>query len=132
MAIQYYCSDGSRITESSIQQKYSVAIRLKHVGQAFFTCQACLRARATDNCHIIAKARCKTLHKTELIWNPLNFFDACRGCHRAWEDFKSGEWVKQVNAEQSLRFLKENDPDGYKVRVELTRAELISQAGLDI
>lgn len=132
MAIQYYCSDGSRITEASIHQKYSVAIRMKHVGQSWFTCQACLSAKAVDNSHIIAKSRLKQLHKTELIWHPNSFFDACRRCHGIWEDYKSGEWILFKNVEQCLKFLKEHDPEGYQKRIEFTRAELIIQAGLDI
>lgn len=130
--ILYYCSDGSRVSESQIKQKYSVAIRLKHQGQSFFTCQACLKEQAVDNSHIIAKARLKQLHLTDLIWHPMAFFDCCRRCHGLWEDYKSGDWVHFHNVEQCLRFLKEHDPEGYQKRVEFTRAELIREAGLEI
>jgi hypothetical protein len=43
-----------------------------------------------------------------------------------WEQFKSGEWVHLRNAEQCLRFLKENDPEGYQIRIELTKGEINS------
>lgn len=118
--ILHYCSDGSRIKESGIQQKYSIAIRLKHIGYTVFTCQACLKARAIHNDHTIAKARCKVLHKTELIWDPRNFEDSCELCHHQWENFKNGEWTLHHNVEKRLAFLKEHDPEGYRKRIELT------------
>lgn len=130
--ILYYCQDGSRVSEKQIQQKYSVAIRQKHVGQDFFTCQACLKARAVDNSHIISKARLKQLHKSDLIWHFKAFFDSCRDCHRKWEEYKSGDWINFANVDQCLKFLKEHDPEGYQKRIEFTKAQLISQAGLDI
>lgn len=120
----HYCSDGSRIKETGIQTRYSAAIRLKHIGQSSFTCQACLKAQAVHNDHTIAKARCKVLHKTELIWDMRNFEDSCARCHSEWENYKSGDWLKHHNVEKRLGFMKEHDPDGYNKRIQLTELVL--------
>ncbi len=118
MANLYYCSDGSRVSEAQIKQKYSVAIRQKHVGQSFFTCQACLKERAVDNSHIISKARLKQLHKTELIWHPMAFFDSCRNCHNCWESWKSGDYLFQVNIVTTLKYLLQHDHESFLKRTE--------------
>lgn len=118
--ILYYCSNGDRIRESAIRLRYTAAIKLKHIGYTVFTCQGCLKAQAVHNDHTIAKARCKILHKTELIWDPRNFEDSCAKCHASWENFKSGEWTLHHNVERRLAFMKEHDPEGYRKRIELT------------
>lgn len=74
--------------------------------------------------HTIAKARCKELHKTELIWSTLNQEFSCRLCHRQWEAYKSGDWINHRNVERRLAFLKEHDPEGYQKRIEFTKASL--------
>ena len=74
-----------------------------------------------DNSHIIGKARLKQLHKTELIWNPLSYFNSCRGCHLNWEAVKGGRWVFNANLEACMLFLKEHDPEGYRIRIEIMK-----------
>lgn len=123
MANMYYCSNGSRVSEASIQARYSKALKAKHAGQDVFICQGC-GARAVHNDHTIAKARCKVIHKTELIWNPNNFVSSCAQCHREWENFKSGDWCTHFNSSERLGFLRAHDPEGFTVRVELTTHSL--------
>lgn len=118
------CSDGTRVSEQQIQARYSKALKEKHAGQSVFLCECGCNGRAVHNDHTIAKARCKVIHKTELIWNPHNFVSSCERAHREWEDFKSGEWCLHLNSHERLAFMKEHDYEGYVKRVELTKMSL--------
>lgn len=119
----YYCSDGTRLSEGQIKTRYTQALREKHGGQTVFICECGCNGRAINNDHTIAKARCKVIHKTELIFDPNNFVSSCDKAHKEWEAFKEGEWISHANMEQRLAYLKEHDPEGYKVRIELTIAK---------
>ncbi len=123
MANMYYCSDGSRVSEATIQKRYTESKREKYEYQSTLPCGGC-NAQSVHNDHTIAKARCKVIHKTELIWNKDCYVRSCEICHHQWEGFKSGEWVNHKNVEERLLFLKEHDPEGYQIRVELTKIPL--------
>lgn len=125
MAIRSYCSDGSRVTEATIKANYSASLREKHAGQGSFTCGCGCNGQAVHNDHTIAKARCKVIHKTELIWHPGNYESSCEKSHKEWENFKSGKWIEHANVEKRLAFLKEHDPEGYTKRIELTKLALL-------
>jgi hypothetical protein len=111
------CSNGTRISEAGIKARYSDALREKHAGNPRPICECCGKEMAVDNCHIIAKARCKVLKITEMIWNPLNFVSACRECHMAWEGWKSGKYLDFINIVQLMKWLKTHDPEGYQARI---------------
>lgn len=116
------------VTEVTIVRKYSESLKKKHGGMfGSLICEGCGKQRAEHNDHTIAKARCKVIHKTELIWNPKNYVSSCSTCHRQWENFKSGEWIHHLNVEERLLFLKQHDPDGYNTRIELTFSILEQQ-----
>jgi len=119
-----YCSNGDRVSQTSIDRRYSHALREKHAGQTVFSCECGCGGRAVHNDHTIARARCKHIHKAELIWDGNNFVNSCEKAHREWENFKSGEWLLHSNCTERLVFLRENDPEGFRVRVELTQASL--------
>lgn len=129
MAILSYCSNGDRISEAQIKSRYSRALKAKHAGKTVFICAAC-GARAEHNDHTIARARLKHIHKSELIYDPDCFEDSCSKCHREWEDFKSGDWIKHHNAERRLAYLKKHDPEGYTKRIELTQLHLNEETRL--
>jgi hypothetical protein len=125
MANMYYCSDGSRVSEAAIKARYTRALRDKHSDSGgWVMCHCGCKSRAVHNDHTIARARCKVIHKTELIWNPKNFESSCEKAHREWENFKSGDWLEHGNVEERLAFLKEHDPEGFRVRIILTKAAL--------
>lgn len=124
MANYSLCSDGTKVTDATSQARYTKALREKHQCNGRPTCQGCQNAHAEHNDHTIAKARCKVIHKTELIWDPENLADSCNVCHREWESFKSGNWILHKNAEQRLQYLKEHDPEGFQHRIELTKLAL--------
>ena len=123
MANMYYCSDGTRVSEATIKRRYEESKRDKYEGYSSIQCEGC-EAMSVHNDHTIAKARCKVIHKTELIWHKGNYVRSCEKCHHEWEGFKSGDWVNHKNVESRLQFLKENDPEGYQIRVELTKSIL--------
>jgi hypothetical protein len=125
MATRHYCSDGSRVTENTIKSKYGASLKKKHEGQTVFICGCGCGGRADHNDHTIAKARCKVIHKTELIWHPDNYESSCAKSHAEWENFKSGLWIEHANVQKRLAFLKKHDPEGYAVRIELTQLALI-------
>ena len=126
--VYYNCSDGKRVNQSQINTKYSKSIRDKHIDGNYQYCQACLSNAShcghIHNDHTISQKRCKEIHKTELIWNPLNYVSSCIKCHQEWESYKSGKWIAHENMLSRLQFLKDNDYEGYIKRVELTRISL--------
>lgn len=101
--------------QSTINRKLSEAYRLKYAGYPHPYCEGC-GGRAIESCHIIAKARCKVLHKVELIWNPNNFFASCRSCHMKWEAIKNPQWLELNNVDKCLEFLRIHDEEGYITR----------------
>lgn len=127
-----FCSDGTRISEAGIRARYSDALREKHAGNPRAMCGCGCGGPAVHNDHTIAKARCKVIHKTELIWDPENFESSCEKAHREWEDFKSGMWIMHANCNKRLLFLKENDPEGFTVRIQLTQMALEEKMKDDI
>lgn len=108
MPIKYYCSNGDRIAEGTIQSRYSKALREKYSGMPTPRCYGC-GAPAAGNAHIIAKARLKVLHKTELIYDPRAFFPACQACNRAIENPKGSDWEKLFNVDECLNFIEKHD-----------------------
>lgn len=112
---RYYCSNGERVSEATIQSRYSRALREWYpIGHALCACGR----RATETSHIVAKARCKELHKTELIWTKENTFPACRACHMAWEAVYGEDWKNLTNIETLLSIERKYDKEGYEKRVQ--------------
>lgn len=106
----YYCSDGERISEALIKSRYTKALKKKYAGLPPQRCHGC-GAPAQGNAHIIAKARLKVLHKTELIYHPKAFFPACMNCNGAIENPKGEEWKTLFNREICLQFIEKHDPE---------------------
>jgi hypothetical protein len=110
MPIMYYMSDGGRISEAGIKSRYSAAIREKYQYSTVWLCEGC-GAPAMGSAHIIAKARLKILHKTELIWHPESFFPACSTCNMAIENPKGEAWKELWNLDRCLLFIEKHDPE---------------------
>lgn len=107
----YYCSDGSRVTESTIKSRYSNALQDYYSGKPRPRCAGCGH-EATCTAHIIAKARLKVLHKTELIWAIGEAtFPACFGCNYAIENPKGEKWKYLHNIDYCLEFISLHDPE---------------------
>lgn len=116
----YFCSDGTRVSQNTIDRRYSEGLREKYeFNPVAVTCEACGKEPSVHNDHTIARARCKVIHKTELIWHPGNYVRSCERCHKQWEDVKGLKWVEHLNVEERLLFLKRNDPEGYQLRMNI-------------
>jgi len=109
----YYCSDGSRVSQNKIDWKYQRAREKRYAGLSTKHCEGC-GAMCNGSAHIIAQARCKVIHKTELIWNPKNFFPACSPCNLAIENPKGEAWKSLRNIEYCLEFIQAHDPELYR------------------
>lgn len=118
------CSDGAMVSQATIKRNLSESYREKYWNISSAVCECCQSEMSVDSDHTIAQARCKEIHKTELIWNPGNYVRSCRVCHKQWENFKSGDWLLHKNVIERLAFMQEYDPEGYTIRVELTEFEL--------
>ena len=112
--IMYKCSDGTKLSEAQIKTRTSK--EYKHTPFSEI-CQCCGSEKATEHDHTISKARCKTLHKTELTWDSNNWSDSCRTCHGQWESYKSGEFADHLNFIERMKFIKTNDLEGFNKRM---------------
>lgn len=110
----YKTSTGEKVSQAAIEARLRQAYL--DAGGYGLRCKGCGRY-ATCRAHIIAKARCKQLGKTELIWNPINFFLSCYECNSAIESYKGTACAKLHNYEQCLEVLREHDPEMYQKHV---------------
>lgn len=108
----YNCSDGRKLTAGTIKSYLNKAYHKKYRGEPYPRCEGC-GDEAQCSAHIIAQARCKQLGKTELIWNPSNFFPSCYLCNRAIENPKGKAWRELRNIQTCLEFIKQHDPELY-------------------
>lgn len=104
----FLCSDGVRVTQVNINQMYA-----KHRGKQKAKCEGCGIEKAVCNAHIIAKARCKQIGKTELIWDSNNMYSSCFACNVAIENPKGKAWKSLKNIDKCLAFIKLHDPELY-------------------
>jgi hypothetical protein len=111
MANRYFCSNGDRVTQSMIDLKYKKSRVARYAGNPVRWCHGCGKTLCNGSAHIIAQARCKTLHKTELIWDWNNFFPACNACNMAIENPKGEAWKSLLNIEECLAFIELHDPE---------------------
>lgn len=107
-----YCSDGSRVSQTSIVSRYQAARRKRYSDSGTLSCHGC-GSMCNGSAHIIAQARCKVLHKTELIWDTRNFFPACSQCNLAIENPKGEAWKSLRNIEYCLSWIEQNDTELY-------------------
>jgi hypothetical protein len=111
----YKTSDGRKVSQATIMRNLSISYQRY---PEMHPCEAC-GGEATEHSHIISQARCKLLHKTELIWSRENWFFSCRSCHMEWEAIKGGRWINFNNVTRLLAVLKRHDPEGYEKRMQV-------------
>lgn len=121
--VEAYTSDGERISQATIERRYGEAKAAKW-GGSFCNglCEACGQP-GNDPDHTVAKARCKLLHKAELIYDPDNFPWSCRKCHGQWESYKSGLYLFHANVVPRMQYLYDHDPEGFVTRMETEHAD---------
>lgn len=112
---KYYCSDGSAVSQSTIDRRRSEAYREYYGGEAHPTCKGCGN-RAEGTAHILSQARCKILGMTELIWSPANWFPACHRCNSLWESN-----YPILNWGECMEYLRTVDEEGYNKRLNLVK-----------
>lgn len=107
MAIYYLCSDGERVTQTTINSRRAASYR-RHDDSTVY-CRGC-GGRAEGHAHIIPQARCKTLHKTELIWDPINYVKACNSCNQKIENVSAPAFTKLLCVKMCLEVFEKHDP----------------------
>ena len=113
--IKYYCSDGSRVSQATIDRRRSEAYRQAYGGLPTQYCRCGQVAQGSS--HIVSQARCKHLHRTELIWFQGNFTPACNSCNSRWES--NDETVPGYD--YFMEILKVLDIEGYRKRINLKK-----------
>jgi hypothetical protein len=115
MPNQYYCSDGTRVSQTTIDRKRSEAYKKAYGDSPIQKC-AC-GERAQGSSHIVSQQRCKHLHRTELIWDRRNFYPACNSCNSRWES--NDETLK--NYTELMERIEILDPEGHAKRIYLKK-----------
>ena len=113
MPNKYLCSNGEKVTEATIQSKLSKAYKDHYLFEPRGACEGCGET-ATCTAHIIPKARCKQIGKTELIWKPVNWFRSCYKCNAIAENPKSDEIKELLNYQTILKVTKQYDTERYR------------------
>ena len=107
----YYCSDGSRVSEATIKSRLSKAYRDRYQ-DGHPSCEGC-GGRAQGSGHIISKARLKTLHLSDKIYDPDFFLPACHSCNSLMENTSSEAFKKLLCYDKCLTIIKKYDPERY-------------------
>lgn len=97
MPNKYTCSNGEKVTEATIKARLSKCYREMYADNPSPVCDGCGKVIAQGSAHIIPKAILKTLHLTDLIWNPIVIFPACHCCNTICENVSSTEITKLLN-----------------------------------
>lgn len=105
--IKYYCSNGDRVSQATINRRLSQCYR--KMGNPGFPSHR-------DHDHTISQARCKQLHKTELIWDQYNIEFSERQTHTEWESYRSGSFEEHSNVIKRMLFVKKHDREGFMKR----------------
>lgn len=117
------CSDGNKVSESTIKRKLSNTYRQMYEGEPHPRCRGCGCA-AQGSAHIVPKSICKSLGKTEYIWNPANIIPACHRCNSIIESYKSPEFRNLHCFEQILQVTKLIDYARYISMCELWKPNI--------
>lgn len=107
------CSDMTMVNQDQIDKKRSEAYRDAYADKGRQVCRGCEEVPAQGSAHSIPQARCKQIHKTELIWDVDNFWPACNKCNAAAENPKGNGWKKLKNKKQMLNFIAKHDTELY-------------------
>lgn len=129
---KFRCSDGIMVSQVDIKRKYAETCdKIKQNRPAM--CEGSGRYDVPLSfSHTISQADCKTIGKTELIWDEGNIelegFEAPTSkptmAHNIWEVGAMEDKIMLLNFERKLEFINEHDPEGYrKIIVQLNELE---------
>lgn len=110
MANYYNCSDGSKVSQATIDKRRSAAYRELYEGEPHPSCAGCGRP-AQASAHILPQARAKQLGLTELCWSAENIFPSCNSCNAKAENISSPEILTLFNYETIKTILEKYDPE---------------------
>lgn len=113
--ITYKCSDGTRVTQDQIDRRRT---KLYANMPTMKRCAAYPHLMANDHDHTISQARCKTLGKTELIWDPDNVEFSSRIAHKEWESYRGKDFEDHQNVVRRMLFVRKHDPEGFEKRYQ--------------
>lgn len=111
---KYYTSSGEAVSEATIKKRLRDAYKW---AMPKYVCECCGKNRTDDHDHTLPQAKCKQLHKTELIWDEENWSYSCRTCHNIWESYKSGIFQTHKNVVKRMLYLKKHALEEYKKRL---------------
>lgn len=113
--IKYKCTiTGKTYSEAVIQKNLSAAYRKVYAFEPSGACEGCGEP-GICSAHIIAKSRCKQLHITSLIWNPVNFFRSCYACNTIAENITDSKIKELLNYTEILSVYKSYDRERYNI-----------------
>lgn len=113
MANKSKCSNGELVTEATIKARLSKAYREFYLFEPLGSCEGCGEP-AVCTAHICPKHICKKIGKTELIWNPVNWFRSCLKCNDIAENPSSDEIRELRNFDTILSVTKKFDKERYQ------------------
>lgn len=112
----YLCSNGERISQSTIERRLKETYNLMDNTREA-VCESCGASQwPLSHSHIISRDRAKKIKKTELIWNAQNILIECYGgkntCHELTE--KGLNYCKNhFTFQYKLAILQEYDVEAY-------------------
>jgi hypothetical protein len=115
MANMYYCSDGTRVSQATIDRRRSQTYRDAYGDQPKQYCRCGKVAQGSS--HIVSQMRCKHLQKSDLIWLRKNFVPACNSCNSRWESNDE----KVPGYDDFMEVMRELDLEGYLKRIHLKK-----------
>lgn len=110
----YKCSDGSKVSQSTINRKRSEAYRELYEGEPHPSCAGC-DAPAQGTAHLVPQKVVKSLGKTEYCWLEINMVPACHCCNSILESYKSDEVKELLCYERLLEVTEIIDPTRFKL-----------------
>lgn len=130
---KFHCSDGTIVSQVEIKRRYAETCdKIKQTRPQI--CQGSGRSDVPLSfSHTISQADCKSLGKTELIWNEDNIeiegFEAPTSrpemAHNIWEVGTIDQKIMLLNFERKLNYIERHDPEGYiKLVIKIEELEL--------
>ncbi len=85
---KHSCSDGTRVSQATIDARRSKAYRELYEGEPHPMC-GCNKSRAQGTAHYVPQAICKSLGKAEYCHKAINMVPACHGCNSRIENIST-------------------------------------------
>lgn len=106
------CSNGEAVSDATCKSRLSKTYRSLYEGTVHPSCAGC-NDRAEGSAHLIPKARCKQLGRSELIWAKENILPACNHCNGVLENPQSEDFRNLLCYDYVVAVLKKYDYERY-------------------